>query len=555
MALDLGNPSNLQFPQMPAKTPVPTNVPNPFSSIGNAIGGFFGNAINSIKNTKPSNPVSGLPNPFGDTSTGIIGKINGATGLGVNAKAPTPAPVSNTLPKTQVNTAPKNPTTSSTENGTTGGSNLGVLSQQHALNVANAKTPGYVPLKEDGILGPLTKSAIEKYGSGNSNSTTPTTTTTTPTTPTPPSNPDFSGAIAALLKDAEANQAYGKYAQNIGTEAQRKIEDINTNAAATEGGYLSGTNSSSRAQGIAQNVANTASNTIQGITSAENAALAGNAQGLTGQAQTQAAQQAAGALAAPNGNILQINPETGLPVSGLTLPQLAALQGTLQGTTSGAASVAAAGGNIEAQNKTALGTAATGANAKSIGDFQNTINITQKSIDTLHNLQIPLVPNIASTGFNPTSSPIGNDTFHKYFTEKNPAAASGIIQGLNEMKNQISNVIASSTGLTPTGVTNVVNDVDLTTLNPQQLNDFLQYIDKYAQGNMSAAQDNIKRIQSGEAPDANNGVLPVPQANSTGQAALGTGASLASGLLGKIISEAGNAVAGVAGGIAAKILQ
>lgn len=106
-------------------------------------------------------------NAFGNTNTGIVGKINNSLGLGssqsntqlgIQAKAPVIAPQKNTLPPNQVKTTPGPTIQSSTQNGTTGSKfDSNVLSLQRNLNSKGAG------LKEDGILGPLTSAAIAKY--------------------------------------------------------------------------------------------------------------------------------------------------------------------------------------------------------------------------------------------------------------------------------------------------------------------------------------------------------------------------------------------------------
>lgn len=220
-------------------------------------------------------------------------------------------------------------------------------------------------------------------------------------------------------------------------------------------------------------------------------------------------------------------------VAGLTAPQYGVQPGTLVGQPGQPS------GGID-QNY--LGGIAAPANMQAIRSFTDKINTTENSRDTLKSLGSKIIPNMGTTGFNPTSSPIGNQTFAQYFKEKDPAATAGIQEGLVEIKNQISNIISSSTGLTPTGVTNALGAVDIMNLNPQQLNDFLLYIDQYAQSNMDAAQKSIDRINSGGKVDSNPGLLPAPSANSTGQAALGTGATVI------------GATAGAASGLAKKVL-
>lgn len=212
-----------------------------------------------------------------------------------------------------------------------------------------------------------------------------------------------------------------------------------------------------------------------------------------------------------------------------------------------------AGGGID-QNY--LGGIQAPANIRSVQDFTSQVNNTQKSIDTLHNFASAIIPNMGTVGFNPMNTPVGNQTFSKYFENANPAAAAGIKAGLGEIKNQISNVIASATGLTPTGVTSVTDSYDFTALSPKQLNDFLLYIDSYAKMNIDAAQKSIDRIKTGGSANTETGPLPAPSANSVGLSALGTGATAAQSLISQIISKAGNVVSGaIGGGIAAKILQ
>lgn len=364
----------------------------------------------------------------------------------------------------------------------------------------------------------------------------------------------FVTAIGGLAGANAANKAITDSTQNQVNGIAQNIAQLRQGANTQEQAYNTGM-IQPRAQGLAQNVAQTEAGQESALQSELTNELAASGQALTGQAQTQSAEQAAGQLAAPNSNIINVDPTTGLPIAGGSLGQLAQTAGQVQGIQSGAAAQAAAGGNIAAQNATALGTASTSANASSINNFQSKINNTQNASATINNLANGIVPNMTATGFNPTSSPIGNQTFAQYFTEKNPAAKQGITQGLAEIKNQVSNIIASATGLTPTGVTAALGDIDFTNLNPQQLHDFLGYIDSYAQSNIQAAQQSIKTLQNGGSVGANPTPLPVPAANSSGQAAAGTGATLAEGLIGKIVSEAGNAVAGAVGGIASSILK
>lgn len=68
-----------------------------------------------------------------------------------------------------------------------------VAIQQSSLNAQNQGKAGYVPLKVDGMLGPLTQSAIQQYGyntqTGQPNTPSTPSTPTTPSTPVTPSTP------------------------------------------------------------------------------------------------------------------------------------------------------------------------------------------------------------------------------------------------------------------------------------------------------------------------------------------------------------------------------
>lgn len=535
--------------------------------------GFLSSSLTPPKQNIPLSPtglVSQNGQPFSmpsiGTNQGLLPGVNSSTQQKVTTVSPT---------GTTTTTHPAQ-------------SNPSVLAQQQALNKLGAG------LVEDGIAGPKTSAAIAKYGNTTNSSPSAPQPSTAPSTSTdtPPETSPFVKSVNSL--ENQGNSQYNKTAQDSATALQdlsktnpgnsgpandeyqsavKDLSDLKATIAKQSGGIESQPISAQFQQGKEQALARQNASLLDAAQQKVNekaAALgyqiqgtqtqqtglneAGNL-GLTGQSTAQNALGTAGQLSQPNGNIINVDPITGLPVAGGSLGNLANVAGTVQGIQSGAAAAAAAGGNISAQNQTALGTASTGANAQSIGNFTNQINTTQKSVQTLNNLANQIVPNMGSTGFNPTSSPIGNQTFAQYFTEKNPAAKAGIVAGLGEIKNQISNVIASATGLTPTGVTAVTDTYDLTTLNPQQLSDFLQYINQYAQSNVKAAQDSIKSIQSG-GTQANPGLLPAPAANTTGQAAAGTGATLAKGLISTIISHAGNLIAGgIGGGIAESILK
>lgn len=540
-------------------------------------------------------------NPFGDTNNGLIGQLNNSIGL--KAIAPAVAPVSNSISSNMsVAPAPSNAIGSKVGGGYILGSDSS-SSGSNQTSTSTADIQSKLGISSDGIYGPQTTAAVKAYQQANgltadgivgpqtlaklmggtASSSNNTNTSGTAST----GNANDSSGILPTLANANTASGSGPYTppnqgttgvnqgglignlvnQSSGpsqayTDAQTAYQTAVQNLASYKQ-QLAATNKNISAEGISldsaqgqeANIGQAASSTLdalqQAVTSASNVLSAANTQqGLEVQAG-----QAAGQLNQPTGNIINVSPVTGLPIAGGSLGQLASTAGQVQGIQSGAAAQAAAGGNIAAQNQTALGTAATGANAQSIANFTGQINTTQKSVQTLNNLAGQIIPGMGTTGFNPENTPVGNQTFGQYFANSNPSANAGLKEGLAEIQNQISNVISSSTGLTPSGVTSAVNSFDFTTLSPQQLNDFLQYINQYAQSNINAAQGTINVINGGGVPSTTQGALPAPTPNSVGLAATATGATLAAGLVSKVLSEVGNTVSGAAAGAAASIFK
>lgn len=132
-------------------------------------------------------------------------------------------------------------------------------------------------------------------------------------------------ATTGLLNSPQQNQVYGDRAQQIGDAAQKALQNIGQSAAQFEGGQLT-TGTSPVAEGNAAITANLAAQQGQNISLAEQAALAGNAQGLTAQNQAQSGLTAAGEVA----NIQQGNEQSGLTSAGtLAQPNTAAFGQTV----------------------------------------------------------------------------------------------------------------------------------------------------------------------------------------------------------------------------------
>lgn len=132
--------------------------------------------------------VGSIPkNPFGDTSSGLIGGINGATGVSSKPAPVQQPPASQSViqPGSQVGMIGNHTlkstvdTKGNTTNYNAPKSNPSVLAQQQSLNKQGAG------LVEDGIAGPKTSAAIAKYANSGTSTPTPTPTPEVPKPTTP----------------------------------------------------------------------------------------------------------------------------------------------------------------------------------------------------------------------------------------------------------------------------------------------------------------------------------------------------------------------------------
>lgn len=98
--------------------------------------------------------------------------------------------------------------------------NKSVLAQQQSLNQTNKNTPGYVALVEDGLAGPKTQAAVEKYGfntqTGQPN--TPKTSTTSGVLPKTETPKDTNAPVGNTVSGQIGNVA------NTGNQTQNEIE-------------------------------------------------------------------------------------------------------------------------------------------------------------------------------------------------------------------------------------------------------------------------------------------------------------------------------------------
>ena len=295
--------------------------------------------------------------------------------LGTQAKAPAVVPAKNTLPPNQTKTSAP------------------IVKSSYDANVANTQkdlnTKYNAGLKVDGISGPLTKAAMQKYtttkvdtGSKtgilpslasqqqqkntinpdtgvNANNSTTTPNYTPPNQGTTGINQggiignliNQSNNPSPIVSQATTSLMGGDYAKRVqdAIDAQNRAVAINQelnqaiNNQTKEAipiEFQQGRQSAlQRDYGVqaqaatqaAQNAAQIAGLTQAGLTSA--GGLANTAQG-----QQISAGSSAGSLNQPTGNIINVSPVTGQPIAGNSLVDLAKLSGSISGIQSGAAS-------------------------------------------------------------------------------------------------------------------------------------------------------------------------------------------------------------------------
>ena len=289
-------------------------------------------------------------NPFGDTSSGLIGSINKATGTSNNSSnqspqavypTPTGTPINQSVQGNNPGLLPKPDTTytHTTTTNQTGGTtvkptpNPSVLAQQQALNKLGAG------LVEDGIAGPKTAAAIAKYGTSTTATTQPTTKTETPPKPVSSTNPteqiqnvgqagQQTQNEAQTQKAVEDSGAVTQWEQDVKNgmavnEANQKLTDFRTQLAKKYGDIESQTIPLEFQQGREQVLARQAASQESALQSGVTNALANQQQQFTA-AQAQAQRGATTAQGAYSGAQTQANrgltAQTGVLNAGLLQP-------------------------------------------------------------------------------------------------------------------------------------------------------------------------------------------------------------------------------------------
>lgn len=468
--------------------------------------------------TTPYTPPTGGPtlnsNPMGNPSAGIIGSINSAVGL------PTP------------------PTS------IVGDGQVGPLASKTGLLTSTPSTP----LKKTTTTNADGSSTSQEYHA--------------PTT----SSSDSDTSNTGTKSDTTKNGTTSSNAPGTGTTAPVTASsnpiDNAQNLLNVSGGDTAGQGAANAAGlfGAMGNIAGLqpfANGTIQGLDQSfanlSRPQSTGNLAGEEGLFNTQNAifQNAANTSAA------QALANKGLATQGAqgvlnaSLPQFNVSPGNVVGQP------LQTGGGVDSNY---LGGIAAPANIASVQTYTTQNNTIGNSIEKLDNIANGnngsggLIANMGTENFNPLNTPIGNQTYSNYYKNLNPAAQAGIQAGLGDIANNVSTVLSSVTGLTPTAVSAIVDSYDFQDLTPQQLNDFLVYVKGYANNAIQANTDSINNIKSGNSVSASNAPLPAPSPNSIGSAALGTGATLAEGLVNKLGASlsgaASDAVAGAVGGVA-----
>ena len=190
-------------------------------------------------------------------------------------------------------------------------------------------------------------------------------------------NPLMQTGIEGLNSAAEVAGGRG---QLLGATLQGEHNALSTNVT----NALAGEDQQIKAANDAAGNLNTAQNT--GVTANTNVASTGT----TGQGQGITGLNSNANLMQPNSNIIMRDAATGAVIGDQNLSDLAKLKGTLAGIESGASAVAGAGGNIEAQNATSLGTAGVSGQASNINTMTQAYQTGKNQIAAAQNLVAPI---------------------------------------------------------------------------------------------------------------------------------------------------------------------
>ena len=465
--------------------------------------------------------------------------------MGVQAKTPTlPSSGNMTLASSQVKYNPTessekkmtmaNPTSTKTS------TSSDVLSLQKQLNAKNAGKTGWVPLVEDGIMGPKTKAAqtweptvsqetptytapTSSYTAPTGGYTPPNSTYTAPTSTTGTNvgyDTTNTGLLASLAKKGTTGAEYEAINKTL-TQKQQELKDLRDTAAkeyanimSTEGPAEFKTGKARAMQELyAQREANL-TNEIAGLTNQLGAA---NTQQ---QLQTGALSSAVGYTQPVSQFGMLTSPQTGQIVGGSGATASNVMNNAVQQAYSMITSskptdyntaIKASGLDtlgpigIQALNNMLSGggttfsptiqTAQSGAIAQSVGQM------TGQEVDLSTNLlQVdrlaPIMQNfLLQSGVNPTDAAAYNGTISDYLRAiGNSGAISQWESMAGELKNYTSQILSSNYGGTPTGVEQATLNQDPTKLGYSQFVAYLNTLKQLGDNKLNTIQTRIGQL-------------------------------------------------------------
>lgn len=415
------------------------------------------------------NPVTSAKQAVSQGNVGaakVSANTPSPTSLGVQAKAPTPTPTKTTLPKTQV--ASPYPLYKG-----------GLASNQ--VNIGTTKSPN---IQTNTPATPVTAPTSSSTGTLPSNTTVDTNTQSQNTPQENNQTSPFTTAVGGLAGANLANKAITDQTQKEVNDTAANIAQLRSNAAGMEGGYTTGLNGP-RAQGLSQVVSQTEAAQEGALQSQLQNQLTAGGQALTGQAQTQAAEQTAGSLTAPQaGAAFFGSPVTGglvgqgsntmqnavnnaiqlikngssqsdaIATSGLSnfgLVGSNALSNALLGTNSGYnPTVQSAAANATASNVGTAGTSGTQTSAQGYAQSLPAYVSSNTAFSTASQNANTLISDLNSTGINSSNSTDWNNTINGLAGKLGSSQTAKVTAALAEAKQGYTNLLASVGAATPT---------------------------------------------------------------------------------------------------------
>lgn len=476
--------------------------------------GLLGTLLGTLPGTNPAQNANNAVASAASNVTKTTGQapIPLSPSLGVQAKAPTTQAPTTTLPKSQINTTPK-PTVQATTDG--GTESTGTAQQQPAYGQAV-----YSPQ-----TGQYQGNAAYNIQTGlplaNPNVTPDNSTQAQNVAQYDNPNPQFAAATTGLLGAGLQNSAITNQTQNEVNNIAQQIQALQTGANTQEQAYQSGM-VTPRAQGLAQNVASTEANQQTALQGQLTNELAAQQQALTGQSQTQSAEQAAGSLTAPQlaqYGQTSFSPGTGQFAGQGSLPpavlqqyaqmaasgQYSAIPASITGNpvlsaqlNQAAAAInpsyspiaSTAQGATQAANIQTLGTAPTNTNAQIGSQNQTAAANLSTQLQQFSNLSNTASNFLQSNlGLNPTQIPSMNQSIGSYLANvKNPAAAAAYSLISNDIVGLQTAILGSYGSTTPTAAVQATLQTNPSTLPISQLQTWINTLNQLGGSRLAPLQ-------------------------------------------------------------------